>query len=646
MSKKAKITLIICLAALPLILIAAFLLAALPYINAASSMPEGASLSFLDLGGGEYALEWTASPDAARYYLSIDGGERSEPLTENAADVGPLSEGEHSFTVTPLGSWKLFGKEYFREGESVTVTVPLLVSPEAPEAEWIPDEDAGTLSVEAEPLVGRSYELRIIDAGGERPLDSTLADGELGVSFGEDGDLPMPEYETPYRFCLRAVVNGQQYEITGPAGEEYTLKREALLPDTSSLTSEELGENRYALSWTEAKGDWYEIQYSDGGEWETLATVECTEELRYETEALRSVWDYSFRVMGADEGAEEGEYVSESDVIDLTTELSPLYCTIWPLMELPLYESADAESETLASVPAASTLCVLAEEDGFFRVRYGETYGYLSSSYCMINLPEYMGKLIGYDITNSYASKYAVHGYEIPEVTGEVVKGYEHVCLAEGVYLAPYLYPCCEKLYTAANAALEQGYRLKIYDSYRPNQATVDIYNKAELMTNQPVPELDIYGEVPEELPELAEGQTLTYRMLWEDGTYGLPNFLAKGGSMHNMGIALDLTLERVDSGEELDMQSDMHDLSIYSVINRDNDEALILDNIMKAAGFGGLTSEWWHFQDNETRKNLSLNTYMWAGVSIEGWHASDGEWYYLDSLGTVTERAERGEEA
>ena len=645
MSKKAKITLIICLAALPLILIAAFLLAALPYINAASSMPEGASLSFLDLGGGEYALEWTASPDAARYYLSIDGGERSEPLTENAADVGPLSEGEHSFTVTPLGSWKLFGKEYFREGERVTVTVPL-VSPEAPEAEWIPDEDAGTLSVEAEPLVGRSYELRIIDAGGERPLDSTLADGELGVSFGEDGDLPMPEYETPYRFCLRAVVNGQQYEITGPAGEEYTLKREALLPDTSSLTSEELGENRYALSWTEAKGDWYEIQYSDGGEWETLATVECTEELRYETEALRSVWDYSFRVMGADEGAEEGEYVSESDVIDVTTELSPLYCTIWPLMELPLYESSDAESETLASVPAASTLCVLAEEDGFFRVRYGETYGYLSSSYCMINLPEYMGKLIGYDITNSYASKYAVHGYEIPEVTGEVVKGYEHVCLAEGVYLAPYLYPCCEKLYTAANAALEQGYRLKIYDSYRPNQATVDIYNKAELMTNQPVPELDIYGEVPEELPELAEGQTLTYRMLWEDGTYGLPNFLAKGGSMHNMGIALDLTLERVDSGEELEMQSDMHDLSIYSVINRDNDEALILDNIMKAAGFGGLTSEWWHFQDNETRKNLSLNTYMWAGVSIEGWHASDGEWYYLDSLGTVTERAERGEEA
>ena len=45
MGKKAKITLICALAALPLLLIAAFLLFVLPYVNAASSMPEGASLA-------------------------------------------------------------------------------------------------------------------------------------------------------------------------------------------------------------------------------------------------------------------------------------------------------------------------------------------------------------------------------------------------------------------------------------------------------------------------------------------------------------------------------------------------------------------------------------------------------------------------
>ena len=35
----------------------------------------------------------------------------------------------------------------------------------------------------------------------------------------------------------------------------------------------------------------------------------------------------------------------------------------------------------------------------------------------------------------------------------------------------------------------EQGYRLKIYDSYRPNRATRDIYDKAEALANEPVPE-------------------------------------------------------------------------------------------------------------------------------------------------------------
>ena len=104
---------------------------------------------------------------------------------------------------------------------------------------------------------------------------------------------------------------------------------------------------------------------------------------------------------------------------------------------------------------------------------------------------------------------------------------------------------------------------------------------------------------------------------------------------MHNMGIALDLTLERVDNGEELEMQTEMHDLSIYSVISRDNEEAVLLDGIMKGAGFGGLTSEWWHFQDNETRQALNLNIYMWNGVSCAGYVADDTGWRYRNSDGS-----------
>lgn len=202
---------------------------------------------------------------------------------------------------------------------------------------------------------------------------------------------------------------------------------------------------------------------------------------------LPSCREQTFRVVTVGGAIPEGaEYAAEPAEVNFRTELSSLYCTIWPLTELTLYKEADSASEALGDHPGGSTLCVLAEEDGLFRVRYDGRYGYIDSRYCLINLPEYLGDLISYNITNSYASLYAVHGYEIPKVTGTVIVGYEHVRLAEGVYLAPYLYPCCEKLYTAANSAIEQGYRLKIYDSYRPNRATRDIYDKAEVLANEP----------------------------------------------------------------------------------------------------------------------------------------------------------------
>ena len=62
--KKRKIALICVVAIVPLLLIAAFLLLVLPYINAASSMPEGATLSLTDLGDGSFELSWPSGENA------------------------------------------------------------------------------------------------------------------------------------------------------------------------------------------------------------------------------------------------------------------------------------------------------------------------------------------------------------------------------------------------------------------------------------------------------------------------------------------------------------------------------------------------------------------------------------------------------
>ena len=80
-------------------------------------------------------------------------------------------------------------------------------------------------------------------------------------------------------------------------------------------------------------------------------------------------------------------------------------------------------------------------------------------------------------------------------------------------------------------------------------------------------------------------------------------------------------------------MQSDIHDLSWYSVTARNNSSAKQLANIMKSAGFATLSSEWWHFQDDEAKKAYSIPSVS-KGVGLEGWTADDRGWMYRDRNG------------
>ena len=119
------------------------------------------------------------------------------------------------------------------------------------------------------------------------------------------------------------------------------------------------------------------------------------------------------------------------------------------------------------------------------------------------------------------------------------------------------------------------------------------------------------------------------------NGRFGLGSFLAKVASAHNRGIALDLTLEKISSGEELEMQSAIHDLSWYSAVYLNNDNAKLLEHYMTATGMRGLSSEWWHFQDDETREAIGLTSYLYKGVNMGGWTRDDQGWRYRDEDGS-----------
>ncbi len=138
----------------------------------------------------------------------------------------------------------------------------------------------------------------------------------------------------------------------------------------------------------------------------------------------------------------------------------------------------------------------------------------------------------------------------------------------------------------------------------------------------------------PQALTQSLPAYDTYFKLMTDNGRFGLGSFLARVTSAHNRGIALDLTLETLADGKALAMQSEMHDLSWYSAVYRNNDNAKRLEKYMTGVGMRGLSSEWWHFQDDATREAIKLNTYLSKGVDASGWTRDDQGWRWRNESG------------
>lgn len=135
-----------------------------------------------------------------------------------------------------------------------------------------------------------------------------------------------------------------------------------------------------------------------------------------------------------------------------------------------------------------------------------------------------------------------------------------------------------EALIRANNAFLKRGYRIKIFDCYRP---------------------LDIQKKMWEIVPN--------------------PQYVANPakGSIHNRGGAVDITL--VDkNGVELDMGTSFDffgpeaghnyaDMPANVIANRK-----LLKKIMQRSGFKTFESEWWHYNLKDAAKN-PISNFKWT---------------------------------
>lgn len=599
-----------------------------PYLGAESGFSSDTQLVITPQNAQSWLLAWQEAQGADGYQVEIQRGGntvyREFTQGQTQLTVPALPGGEDcAVSITPQAQYStLFGNR-LRSGDPFTLradfTLPT-ISMSQPETDGI----AHTLRVEVQP--SDQYRWRLSLDG--RPVEeSESASSEQLWNF--DTDYPLPEGNQTLLLEITPLRETEHLLLYGLNTSTAEIPGEALRTEKFFPILREIQKNTPEISFSPIKGaGGYALEVRKGGRWDTVKTFAPEDNLSY------SAWlpageQVTWRVSVLDE---QGNILFSSDELTFTAGDMALYATVFPTQDLPVYR----EGAVVAHAKACAPYSVLEEKGSQFLIRVEDTTGWINSSLCMINLPDYLGGLCAYNITNSVYSIYTIHEFAIPGVTGVVTAGYENVAQDDGGYLVPLLYPTAKKLYNAALTARARGLRLKIYDSFRPYAATREIYDITHTILNDPLPEATYTG-VPRAsltLPDPRPGtDQLTYGWLMTGSNFVLASFLAEKGSAHNLGIALDLTLETLDTGEELQMQTAIHDLSHFSILSENNENANLLSSIMLPAGFTGLMSEWWHFQDNGAKAELPL-VQVYGGVTAEGWVKDAVGWRYRDSKG------------
>lgn len=620
-------------------------------------MAAGAVLELQKAEDGSYELSWHGLEDSGAdlYYVDVSTNalfSEGEKRTFFSGYVDGLScrlPGLPSdeglvLEMELIKKYSVLGKEHTLKQASIERFFSIW-DPGIANLDWEVDSDTGITSISFDFHSSNSCSIYVTQPDGEKKLWKVVDENSLELNLGEEEGLWVPTTGNPCIFTLVPGNRANGMAVYSGEAKEMILSWEDFAARDIHLALDVLDGCVCRLEWESVDCDSYEIQMRDNsvGVWKSVKTVTRDDDCTYVSPRLSPGAGYSFRI-----AAVLKDHVAVSEVRECEIAVTPLYCTVWPVKDLKAYREADG-NEAAGQVDAMDAYCVVAvgqDRSGkdMFGISLGGETCYIDSDYCMINLPEYVGSLCNYDITNSYDSIFMAHGFEIPGLTGKVIKGFEDVRLNDNSFLVPLLYPTAKKLETAIGNARGRGYRLKIYEAFRPHEASVYMYQKASEIQYATLPEETYWGDDPGVVLTITQrdenGANVTRRKTyWElmndaNNSFNLSAFVSAGVSKHNIGVAMDLTLESLETGYEMPMQTDLHDLSQYSARAQNNDYARDLSQIMMSAGYGDLYSEWWHFQDNEIRDRLNLPCIN-EGVTPKCWMSNGVGWRYRDLGGS-----------
>ena len=287
-----------------------------------------------------------------------------------------------------------------------------------------------------------------------------------------------------------------------------------------------------------------------------------------------------------------GWLVADEAGIPAGTPCQILYAHEFDIM--PHRDGVAIGEEERASLKATWPDC----PDGCVLAAYEGQIASVPTELLLVNLPDVMPQA-AYDEVYSYAATSNCAGQPIPGVTGQAIPGYvegeqPNAYLGTPQFVVPCAYPTAIKAAQAEKELEARGYRLLVYDAYRP--MTAQMYLSQAL------------DQAYSANPAIQSGI----------GSWGLTWYVADGASGHNYGTDLDVGVCD-EQGNELPLPSsfDAFDESGHltdapmnaSAITPDSYRAEVASNpacsalheAFTAAGFTELASEWWHFADEET---------------------------------------------
>ena len=164
--------------------------------------------------------------------------------------------------------------------------------------------------------------------------------------------------------------------------------------------------------------------------------------------------------------------------------------------------------------------------------------------------------------------------YSTYNFIGDRIDGYEEPCALLTIEAA-------RALQSVSNEMIVQGYRLKVFDAYRPARAV-----KHFVLWG--IEDTDIRMK-PYFYPDLEK------QALFAEG------YIAKQSS-HTRGSTVDLTLLDMKTGKELDMGgpfdffSELSHPDFKGITEEQYDNRMMLQHVMVRNGFLPIDCEWWHF--------------------------------------------------